>query len=74
MKNFGNVPAVRYNRSKFDLSHGVKTSMTVGKQRAENTFSLLYRNKNTNTFYLTSDFLINKGKSQLPQSRLQHTL
>lgn len=31
MKNFGNVPAVRYNRSKFDLSHGVKTSMSVGK-------------------------------------------
>lgn len=31
MKNFGQVPSVRYNRSKFDLSHGVKTTMSVGK-------------------------------------------
>lgn len=31
MKNFANIPQVRYNRSKFDLSHGVKTSMSVGK-------------------------------------------
>lgn len=31
MKNFSNVPSVRYNRSKFDLSHGVKTTMSIGK-------------------------------------------
>ena len=31
MKNFGRVPSVRYTRSKFDLSHGVKTTMSVGK-------------------------------------------
>ena len=31
MKNFANIPQVRSNRSKFDLSHGVKTTMSVGK-------------------------------------------
>lgn len=30
MKNFGAVPSVRFNRSKFNLSHGLKTSMSVG--------------------------------------------
>lgn len=31
MSRFSNVPSVRYNRSKFDISHGVKTTMSVGK-------------------------------------------
>ena len=31
MKDFSRIPSVRYNRSKFDLSHGVKTTMSVGK-------------------------------------------
>lgn len=31
MKDFSRVPSVRYNRSKFDLSHGVKTTMSIGK-------------------------------------------
>lgn len=30
-KDFSRVASVRYNRSKFDLSHGVKTTMSVGK-------------------------------------------
>ena len=30
-KDFGKIPSVRYNRSKFDLSHGVKTTMSVGR-------------------------------------------
>ena len=31
MKDFSRIPQVRYNRSKFDLSHGVKTTMSVGR-------------------------------------------
>lgn len=31
MKDFSKVATVRYNRSKFDLSHGVKTSLSVGR-------------------------------------------
>lgn len=29
-KDFSRMPSVRFNRSKFDLSHGLKTSMSVG--------------------------------------------
>ena len=31
MSRFGVLPSVSFRRSKFDLSHGVKTSMDVGK-------------------------------------------
>lgn len=31
MKDFSRIPQVRYNRSKFDLSHGVKTTMSLGR-------------------------------------------
>ena len=31
MKDFSKVASVRYNRSKFDLSHGVKTTMSLGR-------------------------------------------